>query len=54
MIDAMLFTVAFLWLFALSIRQANVSNWLEAWQRERDMVLNFIKEYKQKHAAEES
>jgi len=46
MFNAILFNVVFLWLLALTVRQANVSYWLKIWQDERNKVLNFIEEAK--------
>ncbi len=46
MVNAVLFMIIFLWLIALSVRQADVSHWLKTWQEERDKVLDFIDEAK--------
>lgn len=51
MLNAILFTIVFLWLISLSARQASVSYWLKTYAEERDRVLKFIDEYKASAAA---
>lgn len=46
MLNAILFTIVFLWLFALTVWKANVSHFLKTLEDERGRVLNFIEEAK--------
>lgn len=46
MVNTILFTIVFLWLFALSVWKINVNNFLKTLEDERDRVLNFIEEAK--------
>ena len=46
MVNTILFTIAFLWLFALTAQQSRVSNWFKTLQEERSRVLAFIDEAK--------
>ena len=46
MFNAVLFTIIFIWLFILSIQQANVKQWFSTLQEERNRVLEFIEEAK--------
>lgn len=46
MVNALLFTIVFLWLFALTVRQVNINHWIKTLQDERFKMLTFIKESK--------
>lgn len=46
MFNAFLFTIVFVWLFALTVRQANFSYWLKIWQDERSEALAFMEKWK--------
>ena len=52
MLNAILFTIVFLWLFALSARQATVSEWFETLQEERAKILDFIDVVKARWASD--
>jgi len=46
MLNVILFTIVFLWLFALTVWKANVTNWIQDLQRERLKVIKFIEDVK--------